>query len=517
MTVHGAKGLEADVVFLIDTGGQIVVNQHRECLVDIGDAQGPAFLWRRKSDEAPEPQLRADRIADDETQKEYLRLLYVAMTRARDVLYVGGIRPNRKEVEGCWYARVRDALVPADAERNPETGELAAACVWPQPERQPNPPAAERARDGRDPGALSIPGWLFEPAPSPPPAPRPLRPSRGLAEPDPLAEPAQQPAPNPHTRSPSQRPPHNRTRGQGSMRRCAAMLSTRFCKLARHRLRRPPAAASACCKLIPADPAERSLSRRSGSRLVPPRAGRGSSGPTAAPRCPIVGRVRLRRRREEYAVSGQIDRLVRTASGWQVVDFKTNRAVPGSLDDADPGLRAAARSYRKLLIDMDPAPKSRRPSSGRPDRNLCPSRPPGWNRLWPSWLARQPRSLTPTRASAYLLPNDPIRRPTMATSPVTDATFRKMSSAPGAGRRRFLGGVVRPCKMIGPHLEEISTELSGKVKIVKLNIDENQQTAIKYGVAHPDADHVQERRAGRHEGRRRARRATCSADPERRR
>jgi thioredoxin 1 len=39
-----------------------------------------------------------------------------------------------------------------------------------------------------------------------------------------------------------------------------------------------------------------------------------------------------------------------------------------------------------------------------------------------------------------------------------------------------------PCKMIGPHLEELSAELSGKVKIVKLNIDENQQTAIKYGV-----------------------------------
>ena len=39
-----------------------------------------------------------------------------------------------------------------------------------------------------------------------------------------------------------------------------------------------------------------------------------------------------------------------------------------------------------------------------------------------------------------------------------------------------------PCKMIAPHLEEISAELGGKVKIVKLNIDENQQTTIKYGV-----------------------------------
>ena len=39
-----------------------------------------------------------------------------------------------------------------------------------------------------------------------------------------------------------------------------------------------------------------------------------------------------------------------------------------------------------------------------------------------------------------------------------------------------------PCKMIAPHLEELSKEFGGKVKIVKLNIDENQQTMMRYGV-----------------------------------
>ena len=39
-----------------------------------------------------------------------------------------------------------------------------------------------------------------------------------------------------------------------------------------------------------------------------------------------------------------------------------------------------------------------------------------------------------------------------------------------------------PCKMIGPSLEEISNELDGKVKIVKLNIDENPELAAKFGV-----------------------------------
>ena len=39
-----------------------------------------------------------------------------------------------------------------------------------------------------------------------------------------------------------------------------------------------------------------------------------------------------------------------------------------------------------------------------------------------------------------------------------------------------------PCKMIAPALEEIAGSLSGKVKIVKLNVDESPQTAQKYGI-----------------------------------
>ena len=39
-----------------------------------------------------------------------------------------------------------------------------------------------------------------------------------------------------------------------------------------------------------------------------------------------------------------------------------------------------------------------------------------------------------------------------------------------------------PCKMIAPALEEISAELNGKVKIAKVNIDENPELAAQYGV-----------------------------------
>lgn len=39
-----------------------------------------------------------------------------------------------------------------------------------------------------------------------------------------------------------------------------------------------------------------------------------------------------------------------------------------------------------------------------------------------------------------------------------------------------------PCRMIAPIVEEMATEFSGKAKIGKLDVDQNQQTAIKYGV-----------------------------------
>jgi thioredoxin 1 len=39
-----------------------------------------------------------------------------------------------------------------------------------------------------------------------------------------------------------------------------------------------------------------------------------------------------------------------------------------------------------------------------------------------------------------------------------------------------------PCKMIAPFLEELATEMAGKVTVAKVNIDENPQTPMKYGV-----------------------------------
>jgi thioredoxin 1 len=66
---------------------------------------------------------------------------------------------------------------------------------------------------------------------------------------------------------------------------------------------------------------------------------------------------------------------------------------------------------------------------------------------------------------------------------VTDATFDKdVLKASGPVVVDFWAEWCGPCRMISPALEEISNSLNGKVKIVKLNVDENPSTAAKYGI-----------------------------------
>ena len=71
----------------------------------------------------------------------------------------------------------------------------------------------------------------------------------------------------------------------------------------------------------------------------------------------------------------------------------------------------------------------------------------------------------------------------MATVPVTDATFDaevKNSDLPVVVD--FWAEWCGPCKQIGPALEELSAEMDGKVKIVKINVDENPNSPAQMGV-----------------------------------
>ncbi len=105
MTVHGAKGLEAAVVFLVDTTSSPSDTQRLRLIHLPQTGGGEVVVWagRKAEDAAAVEAGRKAMLAD--TEDEYRRLLYVAMTRAADRLIIGGSMPGNMNTvrKLCWY------------------------------------------------------------------------------------------------------------------------------------------------------------------------------------------------------------------------------------------------------------------------------------------------------------------------------------------------------------------------------------------------------------------------------
>ena len=143
MTVHGAKGLESSIVILPDTTSTPRNNAASALMFVDPSGDGPKLpFWRLSGlsqSQAIEDWKNNDKRLELEEQR---RLLYVAMTRARDGLYVCGYKSKNRLDENSWYALVAEAF--------PNPGESQGSTAY-----------AEAAPPDRHRMEPNSPAWLF--------------------------------------------------------------------------------------------------------------------------------------------------------------------------------------------------------------------------------------------------------------------------------------------------------------------------------------------------------------------
>lgn len=309
MTVHGAKGLEAELVVLADIG--LVRHASKVPLIfpvkEIGAKESDSVLpiWSAGRDADP-PLVAAARV--DEAARdagEHRRLLYVAMTRAKERLVIAGHLNDPKKAEApenSWYALVREGLA-GTAQETTVPGFEEPLLVF-----QPTPGTHQERSTPAEEVSKPPPGWIFERLPKEKPAPEWIAPSRAVA--------------------------HEFAGAETSV----LTISAKERGVLLHRLIETlpnyagdeitAAAARYLANAAPDVPEEEriALAHEALAVLEDPAIAALLAAPGRS-EVPVAGEIE-RVRREPLFISGQIDRLIVTPEKVTILDFKSDRPVP---------------------------------------------------------------------------------------------------------------------------------------------------------------------------------------------
>jgi ATP-dependent helicase/nuclease subunit A len=322
MTVHGAKGLEAPVVILADAtvDPANLGEKNGPIAMPFGEA-GSAPVLRPRKAEMGEPYTTIVGEAKTRDLEEHWRLLYVALTRAKERLVVAGVLPSRGIKPDSWHARVQAALEGRGAAWEGEVLRYTG---------RGGGQAARRAEAKERPPSPELPAWLLRPAPVEARPPWPLAPSQ-------IAEDADAaPPPGPELRAAARRGVllhalFERLPGVAPELRHVAALRWLEQSAGVSDAEARGELADAACLII-------------GDAAYAPLFAPGSLAEAPVAATLADGRV----------VAGTVDRLLVEPELVRVIDFKTGRHVPRSPADVPEQHRRQMAAYAEALSVIFP-------------------------------------------------------------------------------------------------------------------------------------------------------------------
>jgi ATP-dependent helicase/nuclease subunit A len=314
MTVHGSKGLQAPIVILADATGNPDSSPTRgltlaEDLPGGGGRTVPIPSLRK--DEKAGPVLTAEAAARAAEREEHWRLLYVAMTRAEEALFIGGALGKREKepAPDSWYARLKP-LFEADELADPIWG---ARTEWGK--RAEPVLVSRRVETTLTP---DLPNWVTTPIGPEPRPPRPLAPSAAGTE-----RAADPPLPPEAARVAARRG----VLIHRLLERLPDVAPDRRTDAGRAWLARQGA---------DLDEAERAAMLDSALAVLAEPTFAQVFSPAALAEVPLAATV------GGIVIAGTADRLLIEAERITVIDFKTARRPPAALSVIHPGLRIEA-------------------------------------------------------------------------------------------------------------------------------------------------------------------------------